>query len=66
MAAVNTKISIGRQDYGIGERFGHADQAGIGEAHGYVWVLLHELQHWLQVVCQVESNEHGTTPKERA
>jgi hypothetical protein len=56
MAAVNTKISIGRRDYGVGERFGHADQACIGEAHGYVSVLLHEPQHWLQVVCQVKSN----------
>src|SRR5229473_7776611 len=33
MAAVNPEILVGRQDDGISKRFGHANQACIGEAH---------------------------------
>src|SRR6266852_5957919 len=33
MAAVNPEILVGRQDDGITKRFGHANQACIGEAH---------------------------------
>ena len=63
MAAINTEISIGRENDGIGERFSHAHEAGIGEAHGHIRVLLHKLQHDLQLFCQIESKEHGTAPK---
>ena len=44
VAAVDAKVGIGSENDGIGERFGHAHEAGIGEAHGYVCVLLQELE----------------------
>ena len=66
MAAVGAKIGIGGKEDGIGERFGHAHKAGIGEAHGHVRILLHELEHGVQVFCQIESDEHGTAAKQCA
>jgi hypothetical protein len=33
MAAVDPEILVGRQDDGISKRFGHANQARVGEAH---------------------------------
>jgi hypothetical protein len=36
MAAVDAKIGIGGKEDGIGEGFGHAHEAGIGETHGHV------------------------------
>jgi hypothetical protein len=36
VAAVNSKILVGCQNDGIGKRFGHANKASIGEAHGNV------------------------------
>jgi hypothetical protein len=34
VATVNPEILVSRQDDGIGERFAHAHEASIGEAHG--------------------------------
>jgi hypothetical protein len=36
MAAVDAEIGIGGKEDGIGERFGHAHKAAIGETHGHV------------------------------
>ena len=36
VATVNSEILVGRQDDGVGKRFGHANEASIGEAHGNV------------------------------
>src|SRR5665213_3671265 len=66
VATVDAKIGIGGKEDGIGERFGHAHEAGIGEAHGYVRVLLHELEHRVQVFCQIESDKYGTAAKQCA
>lgn len=52
--AVQTKVGIRRQDERVGERFGHAYEAGMREARGYVRVFLSELQHSLQVVAEIE------------
>jgi hypothetical protein len=43
VAPVNAKVGIGGENDGVGAHFGHAYQAGIGETHGEVCVLLHEL-----------------------
>ena len=40
MAAIYAEISIGGKEDGIGERFGDAHEAGIGEVHQNVRVLL--------------------------
>jgi hypothetical protein len=65
VAPIDSEISIGREQDGIRQRLGHAHEAGVGEAHGHVCVLLHELQHGLQVIRQLEGNEQGTAAKER-
>jgi hypothetical protein len=43
VAPVNAKIGIGSENDSVGAHFGHAYEAGIGETHGDVCVLLHEL-----------------------
>ena len=43
VATVNSEILVGRHDDGIGKRFGHANEASIGEAHGNVGVFLDQL-----------------------
>ena len=43
MATVNSEILVGSEDDGIGKRFGHANEASIGEAHGNVGVFLDQL-----------------------
>ena len=64
MAAIDPEIGIGGEHERIRQRFGHANEAGVGEAHRYIGVLLHELQHGLNVLCQFERNEHGTPAKQ--
>jgi hypothetical protein len=66
VAAINSEICIGGQDDGISERFGHANEASVGEAHGDVGVFLHEPQDWLYVVGEVERGDQGMPAKECA
>jgi hypothetical protein len=40
MPSVNSEIRVGRQDHRIGQDFTHANEAGIGESHRHVGVLL--------------------------
>ena len=47
VATVNSEILVGRQDDRIGKRFGHANEASIGEAHGNVGVFLDQLRNRL-------------------
>jgi hypothetical protein len=37
---VDSEIFVGREDDGTGERFGHANEASIGQAHCEVRILL--------------------------
>jgi hypothetical protein len=66
VATVNAEILVGCQDKAIGERFGHAHEASIGETHGNVGVFLHKLQDWLQVLGDFEGDEQGTAAKQSA
>ena len=66
VATVSAEILIGRQHNAIGERFGHAHEASIGEAHGNVGVFLHKLQDWLQILGNLESDEQGTATEQSA
>jgi hypothetical protein len=50
MATVNSKILVGSEDDGIGERFGHANEASIGEAHRNVRILLDQPENRLHVL----------------
>jgi hypothetical protein len=63
VATVNSKILVGREDDGIGERFGHANEASIGEAHGNVAILLHQLHDWLHVLGKCEGDQQSAAAK---
>jgi hypothetical protein len=52
MATVNSEILVGREDDGIGKRFGQANEASIGEAHGNIGILLDQLHNWLHVLAK--------------
>jgi hypothetical protein len=49
MATVNSKTLVGCDDDGLRKRFGHANQARIGEAHWNVGIFLDQLHDWLYV-----------------
>jgi hypothetical protein len=57
------EIFVGREDDGIGKRFGHADEASIGEAHWDVRVFLDQLHDWLYVLGKREGDEHSAAAK---
>ena len=64
MATVNSEILVGRQDHGVGKRFGHANEASIGKAHGNVGVFLDQFGNWLYVLRKLEGDDHGTAAKQ--
>jgi hypothetical protein len=64
VATVNSEILVGRQDDGVGKRFGHANEASIGEAHGNVGVFLDQFGNWLYVQRKLEGDDHGTAAKQ--
>jgi hypothetical protein len=63
VATVNSEILVGSEDDGIGKRFGHANEASIGEAHGNVGVLLDQLHDWLQVLGKCEGDLQSAAAK---
>ena len=56
---VDSKILVGRENEGIGKRFGHANQASIGESHRNVGILLDQFHDWLHVLA----DEQGAAAK---
>src|ERR1700730_3644326 len=64
VAAVNSEILVGRQDDWVGKRFGHANEASIGEAHGNVGVFLDQLRNGLDVLGKLEGDDDGTAAKQ--
>ena len=66
MPAIDAKVRIGREYDRVRKRFGHAHKAGVGEAHGHVYVFLQELEYRLHVVVQSESGNKSAAAKERA
>jgi hypothetical protein len=63
VATVNAEILVGREDDGIGKRFGHANEASIGEAHGNAGILLDQLHDWLYVLSKCEGNSQSPAAK---
>jgi len=61
---VNPEIVVGRQDDGISKRFGHANEASIGEAHWNVGILLDELHDWLDVCGKFEGDGESAPAKQ--
>jgi hypothetical protein len=56
VATVNSEILVGRQDDRVGKRFGHANEASIGEAHGNAGVFLDQLRNRLYVLGKLEGD----------
>jgi hypothetical protein len=63
VAAVNSEILVGREDDRISKRFGHANEASIGEAHGNVGILLDQPQDWLHVLCKCEGDQQSAAAR---
>jgi len=63
VATVNSEILVGREDDGIVKRFGHANEASIGEAHGNVGILLDQLHDWLHVLGKREGDQQSAAAK---
>jgi hypothetical protein len=66
VATVNSEVLIGREDDGIGKRFGHAHKASIGKAHGNVGILLDQLHDWLHVLGKCEGDQQSAAAKQCA
>jgi len=64
VATVNSEILVGGQDEGVGKRFGHANEASVGEAHGNVGVLLDQLRNRLYIPGKLEGENKGTAAKQ--
>ncbi len=64
VATVNTEILVGRQDDGVGKRFGHTNEASIGEAHGNIGVFLDQLRNRLYVLGKLEGDDQRTAAKQ--
>jgi hypothetical protein len=54
---------VGRDDDRIGKRFGHANEASIGEAHGNVGVLLDQLYDCLHVLGKYKGDLQSAAAK---
>jgi hypothetical protein len=63
MATVNSEILLGSEDDGIGKRFGHANEASIGEAYGNVGILLDQLHDCLHVLGKCEGDQQNVAAK---
>jgi hypothetical protein len=63
VATVNSEILVGREDDGVGKRFGHSNEASIGKAHGNVGILLDQLHDWLHVFGKRESDQQSAAAK---
>jgi hypothetical protein len=63
VATVNAEILVGREDDGIGKRFGHANEASIGEAHRNIGILLNQLHDRYHVFGKREGNQQSAAAK---
>ncbi len=65
VAAVDAKVAIRGEKHWIGERFSHAHEAGVGEAHGDVLILLHQPQYLFHLRAELEIEDQSTPPAEQ-
>ncbi len=56
MPTVDAEIRVGGKHEGLRKHLGHADEAGISEAHGHVGISAHERKHWLLVIGEAEGD----------
>src|SRR5438477_3233010 len=62
--SVNAKVGIGGQQHRVGERLGHAHEAGVGEAHWHVNIFFHQVEDLSCALVQPESADYGASPKQ--
>jgi hypothetical protein len=61
---INAKVAIRCENDRIRKRFGHTNQARVGEAHRYVCILLHEGEDFLHFGTQVKGrHDRAATEK---
>ena len=64
VTAINPEVSIDGEKDSIGRHLAHPHQAGIGEAHRDIRVLLNELQHTLHFAAEVKRRDHRMATQE--
>jgi len=62
--AIDAKIVIGAEEYRVSRDFRHADEAGVGETHGDIRILVRELQDRFEFTPQVEACSHGASTEQ--
>jgi hypothetical protein len=63
VATIHSKVLVGCENYGVGKRFGHANEASIGEAHRNVRILLNQPHNRLHVLSKLEGYDEGSAAK---
>jgi hypothetical protein len=66
MAGVDPETLVGRQNYGISKRFGHAHEACVGQTHRNVRVLFDQFQNGRNAVGKFEGDHQRTAAKQCA
>jgi hypothetical protein len=54
VAAIDCEIGIGGDQDRVGQRFGHANQAGVCQAHWNAGVFGSQVKYWKQLVRKIE------------
>jgi hypothetical protein len=61
MPSIDAKMCIERNHNGVVMHFGHANEAGIGEAHRNVSIFSHKPEHFIEVLADEECADNGPT-----
>jgi len=59
VAAIDAEARVRGENDRIGQHFGHADEARIGEAHRQITVFLYELHDPFELVGEIEARGYG-------
>ncbi len=65
MPPIDPEVRIRRHDHWISHGLGHANHAGLSQAHRYARVFLQQREHRLQVAVEIEHRNHGSPRKHR-
>ena len=64
VAPIDPKVRVCGQEDGIGPDLRHAHEAGIGESHRNIGVLLQKMKRTVKVVAQIEPRDDGVSSEE--
>lgn len=65
MPAIDAKVGVSGQEYGIAQCLSHADKTGICEAHGNVGVLLQQAKHRFHFLTEAKAADQSIAAKQR-